>query len=743
MTRRLPIPLAWVVAVLLLAGGAVYVVTHLQIETLDRKAGTSNLANAPGAPKVSPGPAELPVEADFQTVGENDRLRLKLDAKTGHFLVEDKKEGRIWRSYPDPAQWQNETTGGLWRTHLRSPVMLQYIDLNGNKLQPKETNMLEEQGTIKDLQTFQGGFRLTFDMPSKEIAIPVEVKLENDSIVTRIVDSGVKEGKLSLLWVRLYPFFAAEQSEGQDGYMFVPDGSGALIAYDSNSTNSNRMFREPVFGEDLAFSDSDKPRQDVIMPVYGAKNENRGFLAILEDGAEFAEVLASPSGVFSTYNWVTTQANYRRSYRQVTNREKNRSFVTYDKSARFHTDRVTRYVLLDSAKSDYVGMAERYRQYLTERYNMNRIKPKAGKVPMDLVIVGADTAPGLLGDRYVKATTTSEAMQIVQRLYGLGIDNMAVRYWGWQEDGFGSFGGLTRVDKRIGGDSGMKQFIDFAHSLDVPVYLSVNYMENNNGSGGFSSRIHGVRDMGGTPIADLVSLKFLDRIVDKDIAYFRKLGTDGIELHAIGRYLNSDFNTKYGSSRDESRRQQQSITTKLRDGLGHVYGFRSNFSVAPFLDGVARLADDYSYDLFTKAGVPFAQIALHGLVPYTGMPSNDRDQFHQNFLHDIEYGANPSYEFVYDASDDLKYVKNIHLYSPSFKEWEQTAVQEYQKWNEALGDVQDQFIIGHRILTDQVRETAYANGKRIVVNYGVAPYQYGDKTVLPEDYIIVREGAKP
>ncbi|MDF2646673.1 MAG: hypothetical protein K0Q73_2478 [Paenibacillus sp.] len=748
MTKRFHLPIRWIVTVLILAGVAAYVATHLQIETIEREATNATAAmNPPGAEKVNPGPEELPNEANFKVVGENERLRLKLDAKTAQFLVEDKKDGRIWRSYPNPSQWANETTSSaLWRSHLRSPIMFQYIDLTGNKSQPKESNLLDQQGAIKDLQTFEGGFRVTFEMPSAQLTIPVEVKLEKDSVTTRIIDSGMKEGSLSLLSVRLYPFFGAERSEGQDGYMLIPDGSGALIQYDPNSTNVNRIYRESVYGDDIAFKIGafDNPRRSIKMPIYGAKSENRSFLAVLEDGAEFAEIIASPSGVFSTYNWVTSQANYRASYKQVTNREKKRSFITYNKKERFHTDRVTRYILLENTKSDYTGMAERYRQYLMDTYNMQRLKPKnTAKVPMDIVILGADSAKGLISDRYVKATTTSEAMQMVQRLNGLGIDNMTVRYWGWQEDGFGESGGLAHVDSRLGGDGGMKEFIKFAHLFDIPVYLRSEYLFNTTGAGGFSQKVHGLRDLGGTPLGDRVSLKFtLQNIVDKDIAYFKGLGVDGVEIHGIGQGVHSDFNDKYGSPRDESRAISQSILSKFREGVGKVMTYKTSIYAAPYSDSIDALSDDYSYDLFTNAGIPFAQIALHGLLPYTASPSNERNQFRQEFLHDLEYGANPSYLFTSSASEDLKYIQNLFLYSPAYQDWEQTAVQEYQKWNEALGDVQDQFIVGHRILTDQVRETTYANGKTIVVNYGDTPYTYGDKTVKSEDYLIVKGSVK-
>jgi hypothetical protein len=721
---------------------AVIIALNLDLSKLAEK--TKPVAETKtSAPKVNPGLDELPKDADFKKVADTDSLSLYLDSKTGHFKVEDKRNGNVWRSYPDPDQWLDEQQSGVWRTHLRSPVMFQYIDLSGNKSQPKESNLLEENGKITDIKTIPGGFQLTFDMPSKGFTIPVEVKVDNDSVVTKIIDSGVKEKNLSLIWVRVYPFFAAEHSVGQDGYMFIPDGSGALINYNGNNLNMNRIYREPTYGQDLSFKINSADafsRNKVVMPVFGAKSGDKAYISVMEDGAEFGEIVASPAGVYSGYNWITAQADYRSSYFQVTNEKKNTGFTTYNKDKRFGSDRAVRYILLDKNKADYVGMAERYRQYLMQKYNLKKVQPKDGKIPMTVALVGADSEQGTFNDRYLKETTTSDAMQIVQRLYGLGIQNMIVQYLGWQNDGYSSYGGLFPVDRRLGGNDGMKQFINFAHTLGVPVYLHADYSMNNTGDDGFNDRHFGMRNMGGTIIQDMVSLKWVENIIDRDIKQYKDLGVDGIMLEGIGTFLNSDFNTKYGSPRDESRQVQEDIFKKFKEQFGHVEGVDSNFYTVPYVDQINDLIDDYSYDLFSSEAVPFAQIVLHGLVPYTSQYANDRQQYTNDFLHDLEYGANPSFIFTKGDPTDFKYAQTLHLFSPNFDDWETQAVEEYQKFNEALGDVQDQFIVNHRSLTDKVKETTYANGKKIIVNYGLTPYTDGTITVKPQDYLVIKGG---
>ncbi|MCZ8511637.1 DUF5696 domain-containing protein [Paenibacillus filicis] len=736
-----------IAAILLILSLGVWAAFHLKIGTISQQSAPVPENGAAGAAKVPKGLDELPKEADFQTVAQNDMVELKLDAKTGHFLVYDKRNGNIWRSYPDPSQWPDENQDGVWRTHLRSPIMFQYIDLSNNKSQPKESNFLEENGSIKDVQMIPDGFRLTFDMPSRQIAVPIEVKIDKDSVVTRIIDSGVKEGRMSLVWMRLYPFFGAEHSAGQDGYMLIPDGSGALIRYGSNDRNGKSIYSEPIYGQDLSFKvnnlDGSSSRKQVVMPIFGAKSGNRAYLSVVEDGAEFAEIVASPAGVFSGFNWITSQQDYRSSYKQVTNQQTNRSFIAYNKDNRFGSDRVVRYLLLDTNKADYAGMAERYRQYLIDNYGLKKIRPKSGDVPMTVNLVGGELEKGLFTDKYLKATTTDDAMHIVQSLRGLGIGNMVVNYLGWQGDGYSSYGGLFPVDRRIGGNDGMNRFISFAHSLNVLVYLQADYTLNTTGADGFLSLFHGLRDAGGTVLKPYVSLNWLmGHVLDRDIRSYKGLGADGVTMAGIGAYVNSDYNSKYGASRDESRKLHQEILKKFQAAGLEVRGLSSNFFALPFVSTIDHLADDYSYDVFSGEGIPFAQMALHGLISYTSEDGNNRQQYQNGFLHDLEYGSEPSFVFAYRNTAELKYANELHIFNPDYAEWEKPAVEEYKKYNDALGDVQSEFIVNHRSLAPQVKETTFENGKRIIVNYGPKPYTDGKRTVDPEDYLVIEGGAK-
>jgi hypothetical protein len=68
-------------------------------------------------------------------------------------------------------------------------------------------------------------------------------------------------------------------------------------------------------------------------------------------------------------------------------------------------------------------------------------------------------------------------------------------------------------------------------------------------------------------------------------------------------------------------------------------------------------------------------------------------------------------------------------------DWEKEIAKEYQKFNDAIGDVRGQFIVHHRIVDKGVRETEYSGGKRVIVNYNTTPYEFEGKQIAAKDYL--------
>lgn len=705
---------------------------------------------APAGEKVEPA---LPDEGRFKPAGESESLRLYVDPVTAHFKVESRASGRIWRSYPNPGHWEAETISGTWRNNLLSPVMAEYIDAGSSKSQSKLTNWMEEGSVGEGFEIFDGGFRITFRFARTGFTVPIEVRLHKDYVETKVLDEGIAEGALSLLNLKLYPMFGAEPSAGQEGYLFIPDGPGALVAFkEEPATQDKPVYKEPLYGPDAAFYNEPTGRNDVKMPVFGIKSGEQAFLAVIAGGEAYAKLFAAPAGSLGISNWATAEWQYRIKFFQATNGQGTEGFYTFSGERFIAPERSVRYYPLEAEASDYAGMAAKYRTYLMESYGLARIEPGNKEIPMFIDVIGADIREGFLWDDYIAGTTTGQAGAMITRLRSLGIANMTVHYGGWQRWGYSSYGGLFPVDGRIGGSSGMKAFIERAHELDVPVYLEANYSLNNSGRGGFWSRNDGLRNMAGTlqtvhnrtsgEDIPLVSPLYAEQEGIADMEDYRELGADGVLFTGgIGSGLSTDYNSRYRAQRDEVAASQQALIGKSRSELGGAAVADGSFYA---LKGGAnhfhRLKDDYSYELFVDEAVPFSQIALHGVVTYSSDWINVDGGSREDFLRSIEYGAYPSFVFTAAESGDFKNAYTIWYYSMNAADWEEEAAALYRRYNEALGEVQNKFITGHRSLSPGVKETRYEGGYAVIVNYNPEPYQGDGFTVPGTDFIVKRGG---
>ncbi|UVI30187.1 DUF5696 domain-containing protein [Paenibacillus spongiae] len=735
-------------------------------------AGSQSAADSPAtADSASP----FPRDDEFVPAADSAVLQLRAHPKTGHFIVIDKRNGNVFRSYPDPEGWNEEEAAGAWKTHMQSALLVRYVELNSNqKNQVKDTNLLDQKGAVAGFELTEGGFKLTFAMPAIGFAIPVEVRLQDDFVETRIVDEGVKDGKTKdemkeyermrknqkdpnarISGIRLYPFLGADTSDSQDGYLFVPDGPGMLVRFqnDRPSTQSN-YYNERVYGEDWAFSNnrSLSIRKPVRMPVFGIKSGDRAMLAVIRDGAEYASVVAAPSRSFGPYNWIAAEHGYRFPYFQPTNTRKTEGFLAYAKD-RTESGRSVRYYFLGKAEADYVGMASRYRKALLEEEGMRPLQPKDANISLQIGLLGADEKKGFLFNSYMPLTTTEQAVSIIDRLTGQGVARMSILYTGWQKGGNSDYGGQMKVDHRIGGSEGMKELAAYARKKNGTVTLDGSFLTfNNTGANGFRKSRDGLRDLGSVIIGDssspngraltFVSPRFSENYILRDLDKVKALGVDGIAFSgAVGSMLNSDYNDKYAATRQQAMDIQETIMRKTKETFGRVDVADGNFYALKHASNMLGLQDEYSFDLFADSSVPFAQIALHGLVGYSSGYANMADNYREYLLKSIEYGAVPSFLLTYEQSQSLlKTVSLDHLYSTYYADWADDISSAYKRFNAALGDVQDQFIVGHRQLDDGIRETRYAGGKRIVVNYNDEPYRMNGLDIPAKDFIAIEGG---
>lgn len=704
-------------------------------------------------------------QASFSAVAESAELRLSVHEPSGHFRVEDKRSGQIYRSYPNPAHWpaEQERSSGIWPQHLSAPFMYTYIRPEARQDQELEGNWLQQQGIIEAFAVTDGGYALTYAIPSQGLRIPITVTLQDDFVEVSILDHGLEESEAYRLGsISLFPFLGADYAAGQEGYLLLPDGPGALVYFREQRPQAPAAYGERIYGADPAFSNrrSSSGRSAVRMPVFGLKSGEAAVFGVVAAGEEYADIAADPNNNLTAYNWVAARQQYRSAYFQPTDSARTTGYFTYSKE-RFGADRAVRYYFLAPDKADYAGMAERMRHYLMAEQGMQPLGEgseggaggKGGEaVSLHLILTGGDRRSGFLGDGYVAATTTEQASAVVEALHSSGIAEMEVVYSGWQAKGFSSAGALLPVARQLGGNSGMRRFVSDAAALGVPVYLDAAGYGYNSGTGGFNRRRDGLRDLAMTVIeaepaggkagngaaAVYASPRLLPKRLAADLKSYQSLGIAGLVLgQGVGASLSSDFNSRHSASRSEAKQLQEELFATAEAALGDVRATDGNLYAWYKASHIYDLVDEYSYDQFVDEEIPFVQMVLHGLATYSGAPANLRDDYRLELLKSIEYGAEPAFTLTYAPSASLIRTYGLgFLYSSHYRDWLERVQEEYRLFNEALGPVRGAFITGHRTVAPGVKEVAYSNGITIVVNYNADEYTGQGYTVAAEHFAV-------
>ena len=80
------------------------------------------------------------------------------------------------------------------------------------------------------------GFSAKVSLIEAKLNFQFDVQLEGNELVISVPFEELKEDKRNkLISMDIYPFLGAAHEDDIPGYMFIPDGSGALIRYEKSS----------------------------------------------------------------------------------------------------------------------------------------------------------------------------------------------------------------------------------------------------------------------------------------------------------------------------------------------------------------------------------------------------------------------------------------------------------------------------------------------------------------------------
>lgn len=558
-------------------------------------------------------------------------------------------------------------------------------------------------------------------------------------------------------------------TEADEGYLFVPDGSGALIRFRPFDGTKEKLSL-PIYGNDLTVTatatlDARVQSERVTLPVYGMKRNGEGFLAIIEDGAAATSIEAYRAGSYNKYNAV---------YPVFTVVEKDNIYLEgSDQSTKipqfqrelYNGSFRVQYVLLDGEENGYNDMAAVLREYYRKAGVLTKLTDSA--VPFYLETVGGVTGyKNLLGVSYIggmAATSYTENITILEALRESGVDNVRLILNGWFNGGvYHSFPRNIRLLSQLGGKRGFAELTDYAAENGVVLYPQVNLMTVDRKGNGFWSLQHSARTLdlleAKIPVRSFATGQKLEsdgllhtvsyilrpaetvKLTKKFLAAYEKYGLNGLYLSTSGNELYSDYLQSDSIDRNSSIAHSVEGLTAVADKLEHVMVNQGNSYALPFATDILNLASESSGYQITDEDVPFLQMVLHSYVNMAGTPINLAEDNRVAPLKALEYGMSLHYQVTYEPSYVLKDTNYSQNYASYYAGWLPQIREQYTGMSALLKQVQLADMVRHDKLAEGVYRVTYDNGCSIVVNYTDAAYEADGVTVEPMGYRLAKDG---
>lgn len=626
------------------------------------------------------------------------------------------------------------------------------------------------------------GNSLIVNIPIDQIYYPVQV-VPNARYITGVSSSFVPTGRTNvfdyfgqiggelvdfpLYSINVLPHFGASTS-GSDGYIFLPDGSGALVDI---GVASNLQYARDVYGKDntIAYGMGEHEyilpinrynREDVYMPVFGLKDGEKALFSIIESGHGMARIKANTVGSSSQLSRVSGEfilLPYGEIHLAETDRAgRARGDIKAFPDELPGEDITIRYIFLTGADASYVGMANVYREYLVDKYSLVRLPETALGIPFYLDLIGAiPIKTSILGiPLYTTAHLTkfTQAQEIIALLLDQHIDNIHLRYIGWLNGGL--FSGMpqkVQLENAVGTKNELMALNGFLQDNGVGFYPNVDFLgiyDNKYSRFDLKKDIAQSLNRQSTWLikdnlakAYVLAPTRLDQVIDGFLEGYLRFGIGGLALGDLGKQINSDFAAGRTTLAADSLLLMENGIKKLKDkGNLDLLINRANIYAVPYARHIVNLPlTSNNYNIISK-NVPFYQMVLHGYVNYAGIPFNNHADYTFALLKSIETGAYPYFSWMYQEGTVVKQTEFSHLFSSYYGDWLEEAIDLYKQMDEVLSHVVGACIIDHQQLSENVFKTIYDNGLATIVNYDISDYDYNGTVVERRGFSLVEEG---
>lgn len=687
---------------------------------------------------------------------ENDSFSLSWDSEHYRVILTDKKNGTVWSALPSGLHEVRYDEDGFEENnhpHTESPLTIEYVDPNTLQVEL----LYAYTGSLKRgdyaIEKTDNGIKLTYYFSKQGISVSVEYKLLADGINISVDPNEITENDEYIYRLILAPFFASASNTSASDYLFVPSGSGALIYPKDWSADTPYTLSYPVYGTDLAAENKENGAvnnvEPVRLPVFGAKQGDNAVCAIIEDGAECASIECSVGN--TQYGYSSVYAAFQ--LRGFSSNSYSKNVVSEKLSVSYYP--------LSGEEADYVGIANRYRKYLTEKYQLKR---NENDTALSVKLIGGThISSQVLGVPYEKllvTTSLEEAADIVKDIYEHTNISPAVNLVGYGTSGLDTdkIAGGFEVGSKFGEKKQLTALSDFCNNIGSSLFFDYDIIYFANSGGG----IRKMFDYAVTPVGQrtiryktefgtgsaysnkeyFVAREKLVEIGTKAAQTTSDFGLTGISYNTASSGAYSDYaERKYYVKSGFAENYTDISETVKKKGLSLLADNANDYAAAVSSIVTCAPTQSAQNDLFTF-DVPFYQIVFKGYVPMTSDAVNLEMNPELAVLRAAEAGTGLSYTLIAHYDKSLMTSKQTVYHSAVFEGVSDKLYQTVRSYSEYFDLIKNTAIKTHTILENGIRKTVFENGVTVYVNYSGNTLHCEHGTVDGYSYLYTRGEAK-
>lgn len=587
-------------------------------------------------------------------------------------------------------------------------------------------------------------------------------RLDGDCLIVEIPfgDMEFKE-EYPITDLTVLPYFGAGSSS-DEGFLLVPDGSGAIINFNNGKTNFDSYYAQ-MYGWDYGM------KREVVVnetraafPVFGIAHADGAMLGMVDEYSTIATIQADVSGKRHSYNYAYANYEVVHGSRMDISAKSDAAIVSYEKE--LPEGSITqKYKFIEG--NTYSDLAKAYREELLEKYP-DMQKTENANAPISVELVAAvDRVKQVLGMPVTLPEVLTDfagAQSILNDMAAEGYENLSLRYVGWMNGGINhSLPKDIDLTSGMGGKKQLQALVDLAENLGADIYLeghTQNVYDSNLLDGYMKSR----------DVAKYISREAIE-IPEFSKIWFGDINESRLEHHYLlrpsvcvtlmqsladysaeygvgvgftdtGYLLSGDYNQKRPTIREEAMDLQVGKLAEIQSAGTKVAVTAGNDYAIPYTDLVTEMNFGAKDNLVFDARVPFYQLAIHGLVDYVGNPVNLSGDAWDTVLLSAQYGAGLNFTFYTEPSDLLQGTEYMDYFGANYDGWKAKAKEYATRYEKEMAGLNNQYMTEHRILAEGVTATVYEDNTVVYVNTTTTDYADGSVAIPARDYLVERSG---